>query len=200
MRQLTESRQRLVDLRAVREEEVRQLHSLLARQVRAERALRTAAGACEGAGARASPRASSSAHALFRPGCRHTLGVTQLPPAACADPAQVVEAIAEVEARQQRLLQRQEQLLQLCRQLAAGQAAGAGPAEGGGSGQPQEAAAGPCAAAARAEPCNTESTAAAADEAAGDANAPGSAAAAAAAVAAVRRRQLAASLAAAKGA
>ena len=122
MRQLTESRQRLVDLRAVREEEVRQLHSLLARQVRAERALRTAAGACEGAGARASPRASSSAHALFRPGCRHTLGVTQLPPAACADPAQVVEAIAEVEARQQRLLQRQEQLLQLCRQLAAGQA------------------------------------------------------------------------------
>lgn len=34
VRQLTESRQRLHDLRAVREEEVRQLHSLLARQVR----------------------------------------------------------------------------------------------------------------------------------------------------------------------
>lgn len=34
MRQLTESRLRLLDLRAIREEEVRQLHSIMARQVR----------------------------------------------------------------------------------------------------------------------------------------------------------------------
>lgn len=33
MRQLAESRQRLLDLRAVREQEVRQLHSIMARQV-----------------------------------------------------------------------------------------------------------------------------------------------------------------------
>ena len=200
MRQLTESRQRLVDLRAVREEEARQLHSLLARQVRAEGSAHSGTGCMEGCWC----AFFATAHVHNRSGwlpraCATCCVSRSCSAAACTAPAQVVEAIAGVEARQQRLLQRQEQLLQLCRQLAGGEAAAAGPADGGGGGQAQEATAG-------AQPGGTESTAAAAGDAAaaagaaGDVDAPGSAAAAAAAVAAVRRRQLAASLAAAKGA
>lgn len=110
MRQLAESRQRLLDLRAVREEEVsgRALHAAM------QASHLTALLTCGNVMRRGV--ATPSAHATFpfpnpNPRC---VQVRQLHSIMAR---QLVESIHEVERRQASLVRRQEVLLQLCRQL-----------------------------------------------------------------------------------